>query len=74
MGKQLAEASVHPDFEYLCDSGTLVVGDPDECIKKLKLYQQAGADEVIIRADGMPHQKQMDSIRMFAEHVFPALR
>jgi alkanesulfonate monooxygenase SsuD/methylene tetrahydromethanopterin reductase-like flavin-dependent oxidoreductase (luciferase family) len=74
MGKQLAEAATHPEFEYLCDNATLVVGDPEECIKKLKLYQQAGADQVIIRMDGMPHQKQMDSIRLFAEHVFPALR
>jgi alkanesulfonate monooxygenase SsuD/methylene tetrahydromethanopterin reductase-like flavin-dependent oxidoreductase (luciferase family) len=75
MGKQLAQAQKDtPDFDALCDSGTVVVGDPEECIRKLKLYQQAGADEVIIRMDGMPHQKQMDSIRLFAEHVFPALR
>ena len=75
MGQQLAEAQKNmPDFDRLCDSATVVVGDPETCIQKLKLYQQAGADEVIIRMDGMPHEKQMDSIRLFAEHVFPALR
>ena len=54
-----------------CDGGSWRPGDLH---KKLKLYEQAGADEIIIRMDGMPHEKIMDSIRLFAEHVIPQFR
>ena len=74
MAQQIAPAKSGIDFDALCDSATVVVGDPDTCIKKLKLYEQAGADEIIIRMDGMPHEKIMDSIRLFAEHVIPEFR
>jgi alkanesulfonate monooxygenase SsuD/methylene tetrahydromethanopterin reductase-like flavin-dependent oxidoreductase (luciferase family) len=74
MAQQIAPAKGGIDFDALCDSGTVIVGDPTECIAKLKLYEQAGADEIIIRMDGMPHEKIMDSIRLFAEHVMPEFR
>jgi alkanesulfonate monooxygenase SsuD/methylene tetrahydromethanopterin reductase-like flavin-dependent oxidoreductase (luciferase family) len=74
MAKQIAPAKSGIDFEALRDSATVIVGDPDYCIQKLKLYEQAGADEIIIRMDGMPHEKIMDSIRLFAEHVIPEFR
>lgn len=74
MAQQVAPAKSGIDFDALCDSGTIVVGDPETCIKKLKLYQEAGADEVIIRMDGMPHEKTMDSIRLFGEYVIPKFR
>ncbi|MGD0116634.1 MAG: LLM class flavin-dependent oxidoreductase [Candidatus Binatus sp.] len=74
MAQQIAPAKSGVDFDALCDSATVVVGDPDTCIKKLKLYQEAGADEIIIRMDGMPHEKIMDSIRLFAEYVMPEFR
>lgn len=74
MAQQVAPAKRGVDFDALCDSAAVVVGDPDTCVKKLKLYEQAGADEVLIRMDGMPHEKIMDSIRLFAEHVIPEFR
>lgn len=74
MAQQVAPAKSGIDFDELCDSAAVVVGDPETCIQKLKLYEQAGADEVLIRMDGMPHEKIMDSIRLFAEHVIPKFR
>ncbi len=74
MAQQVAPAKSGIDFDSLCDSGAVVVGDPDACIEKLRLYEQAGADEVLIRMDGMPHEKIMDSIRLFAKYVIPAFK
>jgi alkanesulfonate monooxygenase SsuD/methylene tetrahydromethanopterin reductase-like flavin-dependent oxidoreductase (luciferase family) len=51
-----------------------VVGDPETCRKKFQKYKDAGADELILRIDGMPHEKIMDCIRLLAEQVFPHLR
>jgi alkanesulfonate monooxygenase SsuD/methylene tetrahydromethanopterin reductase-like flavin-dependent oxidoreductase (luciferase family) len=74
MAQQVAPAKSGIHFDTLCDSGAIVVGDPDTCVEKLRLYEQAGADEIIIRMDGMPHEKTMDSIRLFAEYVIPQFR
>lgn len=62
------------DFDYLDAADMIVVGDPVVCLEKLRKYQKAGADEVILRIDGYPHEKIKDSIRLLAEHVFPYLR
>jgi alkanesulfonate monooxygenase SsuD/methylene tetrahydromethanopterin reductase-like flavin-dependent oxidoreductase (luciferase family) len=62
------------DFDYLCDSGLIVVGDPPTCLEKLRMYQQADADGVILRMDGMPHEQIMNSIRLLSEHVIPHFR
>ncbi|MDO8588411.1 MAG: LLM class flavin-dependent oxidoreductase [Armatimonadota bacterium] len=74
MGETVEKVKNKVDFDYLCDSGTLIVGDPEVCLEKLRLYQQAGSDQMILRIDGMPHEKIMDSIRLLADHVFPKLR
>ncbi len=62
------------DFDYLDSNDLIIVGDPEVCLKKLKKYQQAGADEMILRMDGFPHEKTLDSIRLLGTHVFPQLR
>ncbi len=62
------------DFDYLDSNDLIIVGDPEVCLKKLKKYQQAGADEMILRMDGFPHEKILDSIRLLGTHVFPQLR
>jgi len=62
------------NFDYLNDSDIIVVGDPETCRKKFQKYKDADADELILRIDGMPHEKIMDCIRLLAEQVFPHLR
>jgi alkanesulfonate monooxygenase SsuD/methylene tetrahydromethanopterin reductase-like flavin-dependent oxidoreductase (luciferase family) len=71
MATQIAPTKGGIDFDVLCDSASAVVGDPETCIDKIKLYQQAGADEIMIRMDGMPHDRIMESIRLFGERVIP---
>lgn len=62
------------NFDYLDANDMIVVGDPEVCLHKLKKYQQAGADGMILRMDGFPHEKIMDSIRLLGTYVFPHLR
>ena len=54
-----------------------VVGTPDQCIEKIKLFQQAtGADHFICRLffPGMPHEHIMEELRLLANEVIPAFK
>lgn len=62
------------NFDYLNDADMIIVGDPETCLEKFKKFQQAGADELILRIDGFPHEKIKDCIRMLGQQVFPHLR
>ena len=62
------------DFDYLHDSGSAVVGDPDACIEIAKRYEAAGCDLLLclVNPYKIPHEKVMRSIELFGEHVIPA--
>lgn len=51
----------------------VVVGNPDEVIRKLEAFQAAGVDQAICfkQAGRIPHQKIMNSLRLMAKHVLP---
>jgi alkanesulfonate monooxygenase SsuD/methylene tetrahydromethanopterin reductase-like flavin-dependent oxidoreductase (luciferase family) len=51
----------------------VVVGNPDEVIRKLEGFQNAGVDQVICfkQAGRIPHQKIMNSLKLMAKHVLP---
>jgi alkanesulfonate monooxygenase SsuD/methylene tetrahydromethanopterin reductase-like flavin-dependent oxidoreductase (luciferase family) len=60
-------------FDHLHESGMIVVGDIDHCIKSLKKYYDFGIDTVLclMQIYNIPHVKVMESIRLFGEHVIP---
>jgi alkanesulfonate monooxygenase SsuD/methylene tetrahydromethanopterin reductase-like flavin-dependent oxidoreductase (luciferase family) len=60
-------------FDYLNDNDMVIVGDPDTCRRKLKRYQEAGMTQLLafMQIYRIPHQKVMDSIRLFGKHVIP---
>jgi alkanesulfonate monooxygenase SsuD/methylene tetrahydromethanopterin reductase-like flavin-dependent oxidoreductase (luciferase family) len=64
----------HLNFEYLRDSGSAVVGDPDECIRTAKRYEAAGCDLLLclVNPYKIPHDKVMRSIELMGQHVLPA--
>lgn len=63
------------DIDYLIDhSPTLLIGDPDEVIERIKRYQKIGFDEVILKLDGFGHQNTLRSIEMFGKYVFPEFK
>jgi len=66
----------HLDFDFLKDSGSAVVGDPDRCIEIARRYEAAGCDLLLclVNPYKIPHAKVMRSIELLGERVLPAFR
>lgn len=64
------------DADTLCDSGAIIAGDPESCIRGILQHQQVGADMVIILMQNatVPHEKVMRSIELFGKYVIPYFR
>ena len=63
-------------FEDLDQEDMVIVGDVDECARKVERYQKAGLDHFIalMQADRIPHDKVMRSIELFGEQIIPRFR
>jgi alkanesulfonate monooxygenase SsuD/methylene tetrahydromethanopterin reductase-like flavin-dependent oxidoreductase (luciferase family) len=63
----------HLNFEYLRDSGSAVVGDPDRCVELAKRYEAAGCDLLLclVNPYKIPHEQVMRSIELMGKHVIP---
>ncbi len=64
------------DGDTLAERGAIVAGDPEDCIKAIKLYEATGVDtlDIIIASETIPHAKVMKSIEMFGKHVIPEFK
>ena len=64
------------DADTLADRGVTIAGDPESCIRAIRMYEDIGVDEVmmIIQTETIPHDKVMGSIELFGKEVFPAIR
>ena len=60
-------------FDYLKNSGSSVVGDPDQCIEAAKRYEAAGCDLLLCLFNPykIPHDKVMQSIELMGTRVIP---
>jgi alkanesulfonate monooxygenase SsuD/methylene tetrahydromethanopterin reductase-like flavin-dependent oxidoreductase (luciferase family) len=63
-------------FEDLDAEDMVIVGDVDECARKVERYRRAGLDHFIslMQADRIPHEKVMASIELFAREIMPRFR
>jgi alkanesulfonate monooxygenase SsuD/methylene tetrahydromethanopterin reductase-like flavin-dependent oxidoreductase (luciferase family) len=63
-------------FEDLDGEDMVIVGDVDECARKVERYQKAGLDHFIslMQADRIPHEKVMRSIELFGKEIIPRFR
>jgi len=70
------QAVLDIDGSTLRERGVLVAGNPDECIKAIKLHEQAGVDQIqfLMATESVPHDKVMKSIEMFGKYVIPAFK
>jgi alkanesulfonate monooxygenase SsuD/methylene tetrahydromethanopterin reductase-like flavin-dependent oxidoreductase (luciferase family) len=60
------------DVDYMFnDSASFIVGDPNECIRQVRLYRELGVDTLILRIDSLPHEQLMRSIELFGKYVIP---
>ncbi len=63
----------HITFDHLHDNSMIMVGDPAHCIARLNAYHEAGIDHILclMQLYDIPHDKIMQSINLFGEHVLP---
>ncbi len=64
------------DADTLRERGIIIAGNPENCIKGVQLYEEAGVDQVILimQTEVIPHEKVLQSLEMFGKHVIPAFR
>jgi len=64
------------DADTLCERGVIIAGDPESCIKAIRMYEGIGVDQVIMimQTETVPHERVMRSIEMFGKYVLPTIR
>jgi alkanesulfonate monooxygenase SsuD/methylene tetrahydromethanopterin reductase-like flavin-dependent oxidoreductase (luciferase family) len=64
------------DAQLLRERGIIIAGNPENCIKGVQLYEDAGVDQVILimQTETIPHDKALRSIELFGKHVIPKCR
>lgn len=64
------------DPETLAERGVIVAGDPENCLKAIKIHESVGVDELqfLMATETIPHDKVMSSIKMFGKYVIPELK
>ena len=60
----------------MIEQGMIMAGNPDRCNEIVKRYADVGVDQLIIhmQASDTPHERIMESIRLFGTHVIPEYR
>jgi alkanesulfonate monooxygenase SsuD/methylene tetrahydromethanopterin reductase-like flavin-dependent oxidoreductase (luciferase family) len=63
-------------MKELVEAGQAIIGSPQTCTRFINKFMDAGVDEVLLFMQGAttPHDKILDSIRLFAEEVRPQLK
>ena len=61
------------NLEQFVESGLYCIGSPDSAIQTIEKYVKAGVDQIMLlmQFGGIPHDKIMESIRLFGEHIIP---
>jgi len=64
------------DLAAAAQAGTVICGNPDDCIRAIENYPRVGADELLLlmQVGRMPHGAIMDTIKMFGKYVIPHFR
>ncbi|MBI1885555.1 MAG: LLM class flavin-dependent oxidoreductase [Chloroflexi bacterium] len=63
-------------FEEAWESGALCVGSPERVRQVVERYAATGVDQLIlmVQVGRIPHEKVMQTIRLFAEEIIPKFR
>jgi len=62
------------DSNVLAERGVIIAGNPESCIKTIKMYEDIGVDQImlIMQTETIPHEKVMESIELYGKEVIPA--
>ena len=60
-------------YEFIRDSGSAVVGDPERCLEMAKRYEAVGVDLLLclVNPYKISHEQVMQTIELMGEHVIP---
>ena len=69
-----SRAQLPPSYDYLA-ANRAIIGNPEQCIAKIREFQQAGIAYFGCNFDfgGMPQAQVLRSMELFAREVMPAL-
>jgi alkanesulfonate monooxygenase SsuD/methylene tetrahydromethanopterin reductase-like flavin-dependent oxidoreductase (luciferase family) len=72
-GIKKGDAKSSFNLEAAAENGTVICGGPDDCIKTVQKYADAGVDELLLlcQVGQMPHAAIMDTIKLFGRYVIP---
>jgi alkanesulfonate monooxygenase SsuD/methylene tetrahydromethanopterin reductase-like flavin-dependent oxidoreductase (luciferase family) len=62
------------DFDLLNSTDNVIVGDPQVLVRKIKRYEEMGVDEILLRMEGLSHEKLMRAIELIGKHVIPEFK
>ena len=71
------EAFPYPHRDPRDEAKRLIVGSPETCVREcLKYQQELGATNMLARMKfpGLPHDRVLNSIRLWAEKVMPFIQ
>ena len=67
--------SAMEDLDYLRnESGSIIIGGPDNFVEMIQRFEALGADEVWFRLDSLPHHLIMQSIELIGRYVIPQFK
>jgi len=61
------------EIDKMVANAEVCIGDPQRCIEVIKHWEEIGVDQImcLMQAGRIPHEKVMESIRLFGEHIIP---
>jgi alkanesulfonate monooxygenase SsuD/methylene tetrahydromethanopterin reductase-like flavin-dependent oxidoreductase (luciferase family) len=61
------------EIDKMVNDAVVCIGDPERCINVIKHWESVGVDQImcLMQAGRIPHEKVMESIRLFGKHVIP---
>ncbi|HUY38721.1 MAG TPA: LLM class flavin-dependent oxidoreductase [Candidatus Binataceae bacterium] len=63
------------DLDKRIEKSSVMVGDPEDCLRVAKVYEAAGIDLLLmlVQVGSIPHEKVMQTIELIGKHVMPKL-
>ncbi len=64
-----------PDPRQFSEADMIIVGDPDECLRKMLRYADLGVDQLLcyVQFGRLPHEAVMRTIELLGRYVIPEL-
>jgi len=59
-------------LDYMVQGG-LICGDPDQALEQCRVWESAGADQLVFGTGMATQEQQLETIRLLGEHVVPKI-